>query len=106
MFVKEKAAGEVKALSAAAKGFLKAAKEMEKRGLCKFYLCVDDGRICTAQAIALGFGGGIGHFTPEGSKAMGTFRRVVGIDVCPWNNEVDRTTADSVAMLRHVAAKV
>lgn len=107
MFLKEKAAGEVR-LSPDAKIFLKAAEEIEARGLCQRRVEDPTGRICTAHAIAIG-----AHLAPswrtfskEFDRLARMFERVAGESVCIWNNEPGRTADQASAMLRRIASRV
>lgn len=104
MFVKEKAAGEPKVLSKAARVCLKAAELMEKHGIC--YGRPRQGQhICTGQAIGqsisnLGLRPEIFYIIDR------AFQQTAGTTVVGWNDLAMPTTARAVSMLRHVATLV
>lgn len=103
MFVKEKAAGEVKELSINARILLKAADLMEEHGIC-YNTSVQAGHICTGYAVGLASVGISGNAALSGIDMA--FRRQTGLPMVEWNDRKRPTTAQSAAMLRHVATKV
>lgn len=105
MFVKEKAAGEVKELSNAARACRKAAVLIEKHGICYSIARGRDGSICTGRAVADALD--ILKLPMELYGSIdATFRSFIGQRIVAWNDWTRPTTAESAAMLRYIATKV
>lgn len=104
MFVKEKAAGEVKELSNAARVCLEAATLLEARGIC--YGTFSRGlQVCTGHALGLAVANL--NLSPELFYGIDrAFVAVVGNTVVGWNDSTRPRTAKAVATLRHIATLV